>query len=118
MGDTDVNVSTSTETAHTTGGKTVDRASLSIRFHLGNAGIDQTLVCSPPLARALTWAARAEGLDTWPGPRNRLEHADLEALNEVLLRHPSWFGLTQTLGLALRDSALRSLVTALRYPHG
>lgn len=118
MGDTDVNVYVTTGQTHAMGGALVDKGGLSVRIHLGSQSIDQTLMIGPPLAAAIRRVAEAPGPDLWPGPWGANVACDLDALHEVMLRHPSWFGLSQTLGMALTRSALRSLVIGLRFPHG
>lgn len=120
MGDTDVNVEVTRALTHYMGGALQDAAGLSIRFHLGNASVDSTLSFGPQLAKALLAAARLEGPESWdsdvrPG---RTELGDFATVNEVLLRHSSWYGLTQTLGMTHSMSAVKSLIMALRYPHG
>lgn len=119
MGDTDVNVYvTMGGGSHAMGGAIIDKGGLQVRFHLGNQSLDQTLMFGPPLASAIGRVAFSLGPDSWLGPWGQSLSTDLDALHEVLLRHPSWFGLSQTLGMGLTRSALRSLVTCLRYPFG
>jgi len=120
MGDTDVNVYPACNATHFMGGFMVDPGVLSIRVHLGAQALDTTLNFAPPLGRSLLMVAAQVGPNSWPSSMRpgKTEQADFAAINEVLLRHPQWFGIEQSLGPALRDSALKSLVMALRYPLG
>mgnify|MGYP006290451019 CR=1 FL=1 len=120
MGDTDVNIEVTRALTHCCGGVMQDTAGFSIRVHLGNASVDATLSFNPQQARLLLVAAHLDGPDSWASDARpgRTELADLGVVNEALMRHSSWYGLTQTLGVAHSMSAAKSLVMALRYPHG
>lgn len=120
MGDTDVNIEVTRALTHYCGGALQDPAGFSIRVHLGNASVDTTLSFSPQQARLLLVAAHLDGPDSWASDvrSGRTELADLGVVNEALMRHSSWYGLTQTLGMTHSLSAVKSLIMALRYPHG
>lgn len=120
MGDTDVNVYLEQRPAHYMGGALVEPGGFVVRFHLASQSLDATLHLSPVLSHALLAVAIQVGSDAWPNAvrPGQTERANLVAVSEVLQRHPSWFGIEQSLGAPLKQSALKSLVMALRYPLG